>query len=74
MLRSEVAQLRSKQERSDVVAPGNPEMDGVIQREIALLRGEMEELRIVQQMDSLPAYTPPSPLALRRGAVQAQGR
>ncbi|TCD59919.1 hypothetical protein EIP91_011189 [Steccherinum ochraceum] len=62
LLRTEVAQLRMKQQATDdAMCPVSiPSVETGMQRELALLRSEMEELRIAQQMDALPAYTPSS--------------
>ncbi|TCD69085.1 hypothetical protein EIP91_008983 [Steccherinum ochraceum] len=65
LLRSEVAQLRAKEQTSsanEAISPVlSPAVDVGMQRELALLRSELEELRMTQQMDALPAYTPPPP-------------
>lgn len=60
-LRAEIAEWRAQQQNIVVpVHPLNPASDD-LQRDINLLRSELEELRMQQIDDPLPEYTPPPP-------------
>ncbi|TCD69083.1 hypothetical protein EIP91_008981 [Steccherinum ochraceum] len=74
LLRTELTRLQTDWQASGPNSPRFSDTDAIVQREIALLRSEMEELRMLQHGDTLPAYMPPTPPPLPKRTGRAARR
>ncbi|KAH8102717.1 hypothetical protein BXZ70DRAFT_929599 [Cristinia sonorae] len=73
-LRAEVRKLRTAQQATTSATPPVQSPDlGDLQREVRILREEMEDLRVWQQVEPLPEYTPPPPITRRPSPPGAAG-